>query len=77
MAMEKTPTAHLEIDLAHLEIDLDPGSTPISGVIRVHQRDHRFHGWLELSAAIECAHRAADSNTPTSERQHAADTQQS
>jgi hypothetical protein len=51
---------HLLIDL-----DLDLDATPIAGYIGTdHEARRPFHGWLELSSAIE-ERRTADHGTAT------------
>ena len=51
--------------LTHLLIELDLDATPIAGYIATdHEARRPFHGWLELSSAIE-ERRTADHGTAT------------
>jgi hypothetical protein len=55
--------------LTHLGIYLELDATPIAGYITTEREPPRpFHGWLELSSAIEAQRAAGPGNTRPSER---------
>jgi hypothetical protein len=55
--------------LTHLGIYLELDATPIAGYITTEREPPRpFHGWLELSSAIEAQRAAGPGNTGPSER---------